>query len=301
MTRFIEEIKFLSYDNKYTKTYVNIIEKRRKCPYSGAYTEGHHIVPSSFEEGNGYMLAKNNIVTLTAREHYICHLLLTKMIRDSKYLIKARFAYSMMARPALNNKRDRYQSSMSYQRGREQFAKTLRELWSVQEYRDKQKFSRTFYNTEEHKSRMSAIALEEMQNPKRRLAFVKAGLESGKKVRDKDKKAWVLNSMGSDKSRKKAKEAHQSVAHREACSQRELSKSPEERSRLAKTGQLALVKKCGGEKEYRKMLSDRIKGRKKYIDPVSKKVRVTRTPIKGWILLTEYNKGFREEHYGNHI
>ena len=41
------------------------------------YTEKHHILPRSF--GLGGTKDKLNLVVLTGREHYICHLLLTKM------------------------------------------------------------------------------------------------------------------------------------------------------------------------------------------------------------------------------
>jgi hypothetical protein len=39
------------------------------------YVEKHHIIPRCMNGAN----TKNNIVLLTAREHFICHVLLTKM------------------------------------------------------------------------------------------------------------------------------------------------------------------------------------------------------------------------------
>jgi hypothetical protein len=64
----------LFIDNKYTHTYYKIIErsKLRIIPY---YTEKHHIIPKSLGGSN----KKDNLALLTAREHFICHLLLTKM------------------------------------------------------------------------------------------------------------------------------------------------------------------------------------------------------------------------------
>ena len=61
-------------ENKYTKCYFRIIEKRRKVEPEG-YSERHHIIPKSLGGNN----KKDNIVRLTAREHLVCHLLLTKM------------------------------------------------------------------------------------------------------------------------------------------------------------------------------------------------------------------------------
>jgi len=57
-------------DNKYTKTYYAIINRAKDRTLEG-YSENHHIVPKS--------MGGEETVKLTAREHYICHLLLCKM------------------------------------------------------------------------------------------------------------------------------------------------------------------------------------------------------------------------------
>ena len=63
----------------YEKIYNKIIEKRKveKLSKKEIYCEGHHIIPVSFDK----TLEKdeNNIVNLTAREHYVCHKLLQKI------------------------------------------------------------------------------------------------------------------------------------------------------------------------------------------------------------------------------
>jgi len=61
----------------YSKIYFSIIENRKNNPYNG-YVECHHIVPKSL----GGTDDKNNLVNLSAREHFICHLLLTKMYSE---------------------------------------------------------------------------------------------------------------------------------------------------------------------------------------------------------------------------
>ncbi len=63
--------------NKYTKTYFNIIDIAKQRKTIG-YTETHHIIPVALNGSND----KSNLVDLTAREHFICHLLLTKMIKS---------------------------------------------------------------------------------------------------------------------------------------------------------------------------------------------------------------------------
>jgi hypothetical protein len=59
--------------NKYKTWYYNIISRSQSRKYDG-YTENHHIIPRSLGGSDD----ENNIVKLTAREHVICHILLTK-------------------------------------------------------------------------------------------------------------------------------------------------------------------------------------------------------------------------------
>lgn len=61
-------------DNKYTRIY-NSIVAQAKSRVNSCYTEKHHIIPKSLGGTNDI----NNIVELTAKEHYLCHLLLIKM------------------------------------------------------------------------------------------------------------------------------------------------------------------------------------------------------------------------------
>jgi hypothetical protein len=69
--------------NKYTKWYFQIITRARKRDLLEIKnTEVHHIIPRSLGGDN----KKLNLVRLTLREHYLCHLLLTKMLMgESKY------------------------------------------------------------------------------------------------------------------------------------------------------------------------------------------------------------------------
>lgn len=66
----------LFIDNKYTRWYYNIIAdaQARILPLD-VYTEKHHIVPKSLGGNN----SKENLVKLTAKEHFICHRLLPKI------------------------------------------------------------------------------------------------------------------------------------------------------------------------------------------------------------------------------
>lgn len=66
----------------YGYQYFKLIAKRAERPASldSDYVEIHHVIPSS-EGGSD---DKQNLVELTAREHYVAHLLLAKIYDDHK-------------------------------------------------------------------------------------------------------------------------------------------------------------------------------------------------------------------------
>ena len=65
--------------NKYTTWYLSIISNASKKTLVEEYTEIHHIIPKSLGGSND----PDNLVRLTAREHFICHMLLTKMVEGN--------------------------------------------------------------------------------------------------------------------------------------------------------------------------------------------------------------------------
>ena len=77
-------------NNKYTKLYYKIIDRAStRILDPSVYSEKHHVIPECFfinrkRKGPlGWLQGDpddpKNIVSLTAKEHYICHVLLTKM------------------------------------------------------------------------------------------------------------------------------------------------------------------------------------------------------------------------------
>jgi hypothetical protein len=60
--------------NKYSNLYFKITSNAKQRITEG-YTERHHIIPQSLGGNND----KDNLVDLTAREHFVCHWLLIKM------------------------------------------------------------------------------------------------------------------------------------------------------------------------------------------------------------------------------
>ena len=70
----IELTNINKHMNKYKQWYTNITD-RAKNRHLDSYTESHHIVPRSLGGGDDM----DNLVNLTAREHFICHWILVKM------------------------------------------------------------------------------------------------------------------------------------------------------------------------------------------------------------------------------
>jgi hypothetical protein len=92
-------------ENKYTTWYYSIINRAQLRQLSiSEYREKHHIIPKSLGGNN----SKDNLVSLTAREHFICHLLLPKMV-DSTYKSKMLYAlWGMTNLTNLNQQNKRY-------------------------------------------------------------------------------------------------------------------------------------------------------------------------------------------------
>ena len=74
----------------YQNIYNQIIHRAQTRQLEG-YVEKHHIVPKCLGGSN----SKNNIVQLTAREHFICHMLLCEIHPDNSKLKYALFLMSI--------------------------------------------------------------------------------------------------------------------------------------------------------------------------------------------------------------
>lgn len=85
--------------NKYTRWYYSIINNRKENPISG-YTERHHIEPSALGGSDD----ENNLVRLTAREHWVCHQLLTRMV-EGKARMKMLHPCVLFKKTAGNSRR----------------------------------------------------------------------------------------------------------------------------------------------------------------------------------------------------
>jgi hypothetical protein len=98
-------------NNKYNRWYYQIINNAQDRPVIG-YTEKHHILPRSLGGTDDI----SNIVKLSAREHFVCHLLLTK-ITTGEDLIKMQHAVGKFIQVAPGQ--DRSFTSWEYKKIRE--------------------------------------------------------------------------------------------------------------------------------------------------------------------------------------
>jgi hypothetical protein len=92
--------------NKYKKWYKNITESA-KGRITTEYTEVHHILPRSLGGSDEVI----NLTKLTAREHFICHWLLTKIYATGEEHWKMINAFRMMR--AENPKQQRYNTKIT--------------------------------------------------------------------------------------------------------------------------------------------------------------------------------------------
>jgi hypothetical protein len=150
--------------NKYTRWYNNITENAKFRIIDG-YTERHHIHPRSLGGTND----KDNLVNLTAREHFICHWLLTKMHTGEARGKMINALYLMQGK---NQYQDRYINSRVYETLRTEYAQYISKLNTgrIQPLDEKTKQIAAITGrkrasfSEEWKAKMSASKLGENNN-----------------------------------------------------------------------------------------------------------------------------------------
>ena len=100
------------------------------------YSEKHHILPRSLG-GDDH---PDNIVSLTAREHFIVHLLLTKFTNgQDRY--KMMFAFHALSHLKSGDRKDNYYNSRLYDMNKKDMSiacsKRTKRNWECDEYREK--------------------------------------------------------------------------------------------------------------------------------------------------------------------
>lgn len=101
-------MKDIFQKNKYTKWYLQICSE----PYTEDILENHHIIPKCLGGSND----TNNLVMLSPKAHFICHWLLTKMMKKEAHKQKMFYAFNfMLCKPKDLKERRYYPCSRVYQ------------------------------------------------------------------------------------------------------------------------------------------------------------------------------------------
>lgn len=121
-------------DNKHTATYLRIVGRAKNRKLDD-YTEEHHVLPEALGGSN----EQSNLVKLTAREHFICHLLLLKMIVGHD---RSKMAFAAFMMGCSNERQERYKvTGRVYELVKREFSKARGELntklWADPEFRAK--------------------------------------------------------------------------------------------------------------------------------------------------------------------
>jgi hypothetical protein len=124
MNTYISKIKDLCIQNKYTAWYVNIISTAVSREVLPGYVEKHHILPKCF--GLGGKFDKTNIAILTAKEHFVCHLLLPRMVSDK--VLKSKLSYAAWQMTHINGRERYIVKSQQYESLRKQLSESYKGL-----------------------------------------------------------------------------------------------------------------------------------------------------------------------------
>lgn len=100
----------------YQRIYDSLISNAQSRKETSGYTEIHHIHPKSLGGTDG----EDNLVTLTAKEHYVAHHLLYLIYKDTEYAQPMAFAWHCMS--VMNKTGNRY-SATKYSIARTAFMK----------------------------------------------------------------------------------------------------------------------------------------------------------------------------------
>jgi hypothetical protein len=166
--------------NKYKKWYDAIVKNAQNRTLD-SYSELHHIIPRSLGGSDD----TRNLVSLTIREHFICHILLTKFTSGED---RNKMLYAVILMKGGNNKQPRYINSRLYETVKLSFTNNRKTMTGEKN---------SFYgkkHSEETRAKMSAskkklygngnhphIGMKRSKEVKRNISLARKGQPSPKK------------------------------------------------------------------------------------------------------------------------
>jgi len=247
-------------DNKWTRWHDSIIERalfeHRKKSKTGPYYESHHIVPKSL---GGEDLAYNRVL-LTAKEHFVVHLCLTKMFMDDYSIHSMKHAMSNLVRSSGNQ--GRKISAWQYEIARKLHAEAARQFHTGR------------VKSETERSNISKALKGKPKTPEALRNSKEA--QSRPEVREKKSRA-MKGRVFSDQHKQKISESaktRSSDAWQKGWETRR--RAPQEVQDERRVRRSAKSKQLVHTDESKKKISDKLKGRKKTDEHIRKIADATR-------------------------
>jgi hypothetical protein len=167
----------------YSRVY-NCIVLRAKNRHIEGYTERHHVVPRCMGGTNDV----DNLVDLTAREHFVCHWLLIRIYPES---LKLAYAFNLMW--ASSKRLQKHTpSSRAYREAKEHLSKLRRGVRFTEEHKLKlSKAKKGKKQSPEHVAKRAAAHIG-LKRPPRSEEWSKKQSEAhkGKTISDEHKRAF---------------------------------------------------------------------------------------------------------------
>ena len=253
-------------ENKYSLWYTNLIHKaKNRILPDEVYVERHHIIPKCISNNH----SKENLVYLTAREHYIAHALLWKMAMPAKWHNKMMMSLHMMVNGSSNQKQNRsYKiNSRIYEANRIAWCKYMSESRKGE--------NNSFYgkkHTEEAREKMRKANKRTKETRSANLRGEKNGmygkthtLEHKKHLSEMSKKYWKDSEKREEQSQRAIKywkDSEKREKRRQQVTDRWKNMSPEKKAEIIEKGAAKRRGRKLSEETKRKMSEARIKGLK---------------------------------------
>ena len=163
-------------ENKYHRWYFQII-KNAQSRILDIYSEKHHIVPKCL----GGSDLKENIVELTAREHFICHWLLTKFVSVDR----EKMDYALWLMINVENKfQERYKiNSKTYEILKTRLAKIFSKQHTGKKMSEETK--RKISETRKKKFQEGTLEIKVYDTTKQKLSKNRLGVKQTQETKDK--------------------------------------------------------------------------------------------------------------------
>ena len=191
-------------DNKYYRCYIRIINAaKNRNLYKEIYVEKHHILPKSMGGSN----KKENLVALTAKEHYICHVLLTKCT-EGFYLKLMQYALGKFIQSSKYQKRNF--TARQYQRIRESIS--LARTGTIFSEESRKKMSDSSKGRVAWNKGLKGVVIHSVESNKKRSDTLKGKVfseERNKKISEskKGKPSGMIGKKHSEETKQKMREA----------------------------------------------------------------------------------------------